>query len=225
MKYYAIILGGGSGKRMQLDIPKQFLLLDGLPIIMHSINAFATSKNEPELLIVLHPKFHSMWKELCQTHQFETPHLLVAGGEERFHSVKNGLNAIQHEGLVAIHDGVRPLVDTSLIETAYEVAKKNGNAIPAIKMTDSVRKVINGNSEIVNRDELVMIQTPQTFKTDQIKAAFSQEYSKEFTDDASVAEAHGHQIHLIEGQRSNIKITYPEDLAWANIYLNSRKSL
>ena len=220
MKYYAIIVGGGSGKRMQNSIPKQFLLLKNKPILMHTISVFATSIFQPEIIIVLHSDLHQYWKDLCIKYNFNIPHVLINGGEQRFHSVRNGLISIKEDGIVAIHDSVRPLVSTKLISRLFEEAANNGNAIAAIKPSDSIRQVISENeSKFVNREELVLIQTPQTFKIEQLRLSYQQPYQIKFTDDASVVEEGGFKINLIEGERNNIKITYPEDLELANLLI------
>lgn len=220
MKYYAIIVGGGSGKRMQNSIPKQFLLLKNKPILMHTISVFATSIFQPEIIIVLHSDLHQYWKDLCIKYNFNIPHVLINGGEQRFHSVRNGLISIKEDGIVAIHDAVRPLVSTKLISRLFEEAANNGNAIAAIKPSDSIRQVFSENeSKIVNREELVLIQTPQTFKIEQLRLSYQQPYQIKFTDDASVVEEGGFKINLIEGERNNIKITYPEDLELANLLI------
>ena len=219
MKYYAIIVGGGSGKRMQNSVAKQFLLLKDKPVLMHSILAFHNSLFNPEIILVLNADLHQQWEELCFKHNFNIPHLVVRGGEQRFHSVRNGLMAIKDDGIVAIHDAVRPIVSNKLITNAYEVAEQLGNAVTCIKPSDSVRKVKDKESKIINRDELVLIQTPQTFEISQLRTAYQQHYKSKFTDDASVVEKAGFKINLIEGERNNIKITYPEDLELASFLL------
>lgn len=217
MKYYAIIVGGGTGKRMQNAVAKQFLLLKNKPVLMHTITAFHTSPFKPEIILVLHAEMHQYWEELCLKYDFTIPHQLIRGGDQRFHSVRNGLMAIKGEGIVAIHDAVRPLVTSNLISRAYEAAENKGNAIACIKPSDSVRKVKDEESKIVNREMLVMIQTPQTFEISQLRKGYQQHYKPKFTDDASVVEKAGFKINLIEGERSNLKITYPEDLELANL--------
>ncbi len=219
MKYYAIIVGGGSGKRMQNSVAKQFLLLKDKPVLMHTIQAFYNSPFKPEITVVLHPDVLQQWEELCLKHRFNIPHAIIGGGEQRFHSVRNGLMAIKGDGIVAIHDAVRPLVSSKLIIKAYEEAENKGNAIASIKPSDSVRKVKDDASKIINRDQLVLIQTPQTFEISQLRIAYQQHYKSKFTDDASVVERAGFKINLIEGERNNLKITYPEDLELANLLL------
>ncbi|MBB2145006.1 2-C-methyl-D-erythritol 4-phosphate cytidylyltransferase [Pedobacter sp. LMG 31464] len=220
MKYYAIIVGGGSGKRMQNTIAKQFLLLKNKPVLMHTLSAFYASSFKPEIILVLHADLHQYWEELCMKYNFDIPHVLIRGGEQRFHSVRNGLMTIKGEGIVAVHDAVRPLVSSRLIAKAYEIAEDTGNAVSCIKPSDSVRRVKeNSESKVINRDELVLIQTPQTFEISQLRTAYQQHYKPKFTDDASVVEKAGFKINLIEGERNNLKITYPEDLELANLLL------
>lgn len=216
MKYYAIIVGGGSGKRMQNAIAKQFLLLQHKPVLMHTMNAFHNSAFKPQIIVVLHADFHQYWGELCVKYNFGVPHMLIRGGDERFHSVRNGLMSIKGEGIVAIHDAVRPLVSQQLIAATYDAAAEHGNAVAAVKPTDSIRKVKGTESKVINRDELLLIQTPQTFEISQLRKAYQQHYKSKFTDDASVVERAGFKINLIEGERSNIKITFPEDLELAH---------
>lgn len=219
MKFYAIIVAGGSGKRMQSALAKQFLLINEKPVMMHTLQAFYMSNFEPELIVVLAKADHEYWKELCITYNFEIPHTLVEGGPQRFHSVRNGLLTIKDDGVVAIHDAVRPVVSQQLISNAFKLAVERGNAIPFITPSDSVRQVQGAFSEIINRDVLAMIQTPQVFTTAQLRAGYQHSYIEEFTDDASVVEAAGFPIHLIAGDRNNIKVTYPEDLELASFLL------
>lgn len=219
MKYYAIIVGGGSGKRMQNAVPKQFLLLKNLPIIMHTICAFHYSAYKPEIIVVLSADLHQYWEELCIKYNFHIPHQVIRGGEQRFHSVRNGLMAIKGDGIVAIHDAVRPLLSDQLIDACFEKAVIHGNAICCIPPSDSVRKIKDGGSKIVERSTLVLIQTPQTFQIEQLRVAYQQSYKEKFTDDASVVERAGFTINLVEGERHNFKITYPEDLELANLLI------
>jgi len=220
MKYYAIIVAGGSGKRMHSAVPKQFLLLNGIPVLMHTINAFHHSQTQPQIVVVLHPDSHSYWNELCAEHNFTIPHQLINGGEARFHSVRNGINAIEaDDAIIAIHDAVRPLVAKEIIDESYDCAEKYGNAIVAIKSRDSVRQIKDNRSQSLNRDEIYLIQTPQTFQAAQLKKAYLQPYQNSFTDDASVVEQTGVNINLIGGSYQNIKITFPEDIAIAEFLL------
>lgn len=223
MKYYAIIVAGGKGNRMNQTLAKQFLELNGKPILMHTLEAFHQCELHPEILLVLSQDQHHFWEELCLSHNFNIPHQVIAGGQERFDSVKNGLKNIQEESIIAIHDAVRPLVTAELILASYQMAAEKGNAIAAIQPVDSVRIKKEGkDSEALNRTELYLIQTPQTFQSNQLKEAYLQPYRNEFTDDASVVEMAGIGINLLPGERSNIKITYAQDLDLA-AFLIKRK--
>lgn len=225
MKYYAILVAGGSGSRMQNTIVKQFLLLDGKPVLMHTLEAFHQCALKPEILLVLNIHQHNYWDELCNTYGCTIPHQVIKGGEQRFHSVKNGLKAIKGKGIVAVHDAVRPLVSPELILKSFEVAEEKGNCIVGITPTDSIRRIMsNQKSESLNRNEVTLIQTPQTFNLDILRKSYQKPFRNEFTDDASVAEYSGFEINMIEGERENIKITYPEDLEIASIFLSKRKS-
>ena len=224
MKSYAIIVAGGSGSRMRSVVPKQFISLNGLPVLMHTLQAFHKSSNDPQLIVVLPADFHTYWLQLCVTHNFTVPHHLVNGGETRFHSVKNGLDAIPGDetALIAVHDAVRPLTAIEIIDNAYSHAAKHGNAVVAVKSRDSVRQGKHQRSISLLRDEVYLIQTPQTFQSAQLKAAYKQLFDPAFTDDASVVEKTGINIELIEGNYQNIKITFPEDIAIAELLLRSR---
>jgi 2-C-methyl-D-erythritol 4-phosphate cytidylyltransferase len=219
---YAIIVAGGSGQRMNSETPKQFLMLSGKPIICHTILAFVKAIQDIEIILVL-PAAHFDKLDLIQSHlNLSTPLKIVAGGNTRFHSVKNGLDAILNdEGIVFIHDAVRPIIDTNLILRCELNAEKFGNAITCISVNDTLRKIDGDFSTHVDRANYRIIQTPQTFQLAQIKKAFETEYKDTFTDDASVAEQAGYSIHLTEGSIQNIKITTPFDLQLATIYLNN----
>jgi 2-C-methyl-D-erythritol 4-phosphate cytidylyltransferase len=223
---HVIIVAGGSGTRMQAAVPKQFLLINGLPVLMYTMQAFYNSGLNPALILVLHADFHAYWKQLCNEHSFTLPHLLVAGGETRFHSVKNGLDHISctDDALIAVHDAVRPLTSSAIIQESYHHAEKHGNAITAVKSCDSVRRMIDGKSVSLLRDEIYLVQTPQTFKAGLLRKAYEQGFSVKFTDDASVVEEIGIDIHLTEGDYENIKITFPEDIAIAELLLNKKKA-
>ncbi len=222
MKYYAIIVGGGSGTRMQQELPKQFIELKGKPILMHTMAAFAQCSLKPEIILVLNVHYHQLWEELCARYQFDIPHQLVKGGEQRFHSVKNGLKSIKSGAIVAIHDAVRPLISAELITKSFEAAAAKGNSVMGVPSKDSVRLLKGDESKAIKRESVYLMQTPQTFQIEQLKKAYEQEYRMDFTDDASVVERMGHPIHLIEGAASNIKITYPEDLLFAEQLMSRR---
>jgi 2-C-methyl-D-erythritol 4-phosphate cytidylyltransferase len=220
-KSHAIIVAGGTGMRMDSAVPKQFLLLKNRPVLMHTIEAFRSCDTKPEIILVLHPGFHSYWKQLCVDHHFTTKHQLVEGGLTRFHSVKNGLDTItgDENAVIAVHDAVRPLTSTYIIDESYKYAAKHGNAIAAVKSRDSVRQIKNDHSINLPREEIYLVQTPQTFRLNQLKKAYMQEYSDNFTDDASVVEQSGVSINLINGSYQNIKITFPEDIAIAELLI------
>lgn len=223
MKYYALIVAGGSGNRMQSEVAKQFLRLNGKPILMHTLEAFHACTLNPELLVVLNIHQHGYWEELCGLHHFNIPHQLINGGSERFYSVKNGLKAIKGNAIVAVHDAVRPLVSTELILKSFHVAQEKGNCIPGITPTDSVRRILaDGKTLALNRNDLVLIQTPQTFHSDQLRKAYQEPFRNDFTDDASVVQYAGIDINIIEGERDNIKLTYPEDMDIAALLIKKR---
>jgi 2-C-methyl-D-erythritol 4-phosphate cytidylyltransferase len=225
MKYYAIIVAGGKGNRMNLAVAKQFLELDGKPILMYTLEAFNQCVLNPEIILVLNIHQHLFWEELCAKHDFKIPHQVIKGGQERFDSVRNGLKTIKGKAIVAIHDAVRPLVTPEIILQSFRMAEEKGNAITAIQPVDSVRIKRDGqDSEALNRDELYLIQTPQTFQIEQLKKAYLQPYRNEFTDDASVVERAGFSINLLPGERSNIKITYQQDLEMASFLLKKKGS-
>jgi len=219
LKKIAIIVAGGTGARMNAGLPKQFLLLGGKPLLMHSIEAFYRAFADISLVIVLPAGQFTSWQKLCDQHSFMLPHQLVAGGETRFHSVKNALSVIGNEGLVAIHDGARPLVSESLILMAFLTAGQLGNCIPVINLNESVRILSGDTNRMVDRKDYRVVQTPQVFHADTIKRAYEQEFRESFTDDATVAESFGETIHLIDGDPVNLKITHPYDLVAAEVLL------
>jgi len=221
MQRSVIIVAGGKGKRMNASIPKQFVELNGKPILMHTIECFARF-DEHILIVVALPIEHiSFWEKLCQTHHFLIPHTIVAGGNTRFQSVKNGLAAIQKSELIAVHDGVRPLTSDYLVRHCFEEAYYHETAVPMCRVTESVRMITSHGSQYVDRDSLRLIQTPQVFQSFILRAAYGQMYEHSFTDDASVVERMGIQLNLIDGEQTNIKITTPFDLKMAEMILNS----
>jgi 2-C-methyl-D-erythritol 4-phosphate cytidylyltransferase len=221
MMQFALIVAGGSGNRMKSDLPKQFLLLDKLPVLMLTINRFYLFNPEIEMLLVLPEKQVETWKTLCQKYHFEVNHQIIHGGENRFQSVMNGLEAINGNGDVFIHDGVRPLVSSETISRCLETTLEKGNAVPVLPVVESLRKVERGTNRIVDREKYVNIQTPQTFFAEEIKAAYAQGYDPLFTDDTSVLERSGKTINLVEGNRENIKITHPTDLIIAQALIKT----
>jgi 2-C-methyl-D-erythritol 4-phosphate cytidylyltransferase len=221
MQEYVIIVAGGSGSRMKSAIPKQFIPVNGLPVLMHTLKAFRNYSAEIKIILVLPESQFGFWNQLCQKHLFSIDYLLIAGGETRFHSVKNGLESIKEDyGLVAVHDGVRPIVSREIISESFLKAAEFGTAVVSVALKDSIRRVNeNGDNISLDRATCRLIQTPQTFRLTWMKKAFNNAYQPSFTDCASVLEFEGYDIHLTEGSYENIKITTPEDLKWAEIYL------
>jgi 2-C-methyl-D-erythritol 4-phosphate cytidylyltransferase len=222
MTNYALIVAGGSGSRMNADVPKQFLLLNDKPVLMHTIERFHEYDNTMEIIVVLPEAQFPLWENLCHEYKFSIRHQLVAGGSVRFESVKNGLSKIQGDGIVAIHDGVRPLVSFETIGRCFEIARLKGNAIPVMPVIESLRMINGENSKAVDRSSFVTIQTPQVFSISDIKSAYNQPFNEVFTDDASVLEAAGLAINLVEGNIENIKITHPADLIFAGMLIKNR---
>ena len=222
MKKYAVIVAGGKGLRMGSAMPKQFLPLHEKPVLYHTIKAFIDAFSDIHLVLVLPPDQLSYAQIVLQSFPDRIDVEIVNGGETRFHSVQNGLKAVEENSIVFVHDGVRPLVSPALIRRCYEQAEKKGSAIPAIPVSDSIRMIEGDTSKPVNRDCLRSIQTPQTFRSDILLPAFNQAYTAAFTDEATVVEAYGTEVFLIEGEKSNIKVTTPEDLVLAEALLNER---
>ena len=216
MQKVALIVAGGKGDRMNADIPKQFLLLKGTPILMHTLKQF--SHFEEIVLVLPHSQF-DYWQELCITYNFTQKHTLVPGGTTRFYSVKNGLEKIDENSIIAIHDGVRPLISTKLIDSLITETKSGVGIIPIIPVKDSIRKVEGENSVHLDRINLYKVQTPQCFLSTDIKEAYTQEFSDTFTDDASVFEANGGKINTLLGEEKNLKITTIEDLTIADEFI------
>ncbi|MDR1738699.1 MAG: 2-C-methyl-D-erythritol 4-phosphate cytidylyltransferase [Candidatus Symbiothrix sp.] len=216
-----IIVAGGKGLRMGSDIPKQFMLLNGRPVLMHTIDAFYSYSADIQIVLVLPQMQRSYWQMLCERHYFSMPHLLVDGGETRFHSVKNALLAIytqlEKTALIAIHDGVRPLVGKPLIAEMFSAAAQTGAAYPVIPVTDTIREIQDdGSSRLVDRNRFCLVQTPQVFRADLLWQAYQAEYSDAFTDDVSVVETAGCcRPTSVAGRKENIKITHLADLAIA----------
>jgi 2-C-methyl-D-erythritol 4-phosphate cytidylyltransferase len=212
MEKYAIIVAGGKGERMNAGMPKQFLPIGGVPVLMRTLEKFYTSDKAIRLILVLPETQFTYWKEICEKYDFSIPHQIVGGGETRFHSVKNGLAQVSSNSLVAVHDGVRPFVSEDTINRCYTLAMEKGVAIPVVESVDSIRLVKENGNQSVDRTLYRMVQTPQVFQSSLLKKAFEQTYSPLFTDDASVVEAMGSKVFLTEGNRENIKITTPFDL-------------
>lgn len=216
MERSVIIVAGGLGKRMGAPIPKQFMLLKGRPLLCYSIDAFKAYDAEIPIIVVLPEAQIPIWKSLCIGHNFFTEHTVVAGGTERFHSVQNGLAAIKQKGLVAVHDGVRPMVSVALIDRCFRAAEEHGSAIPVTTVSSSIRALTADGSRALDRTTLRLVQTPQCFTTELLQKAFEQPYDPAFTDEATLVERIGQQVHLVEGEVTNIKITDPLDIQVAN---------
>lgn len=217
MKKHIIIVAGGKGLRMGGDIPKQFLPVCGKPVLMRTLEAFHAYDSSMHLILVLPVCQQDYWKELCKEYQFELLHDVANGGETRFHSVMNGLALVEGEGLVGVHDGVRPFVSQEVIARCYEEAKEKKAVIPVIGVVETVRHLTEEGSETVPRDQYKLVQTPQVFDVTLLRRAYQQTYTDFFTDDASVVEALGEKVHLVEGNRENIKLTTPFDLKLAEV--------
>ncbi|HRN36446.1 MAG TPA: 2-C-methyl-D-erythritol 4-phosphate cytidylyltransferase [Flavobacteriales bacterium] len=216
----AIIVAGGSGKRMGAPVPKQFLLLGGKPVLCRTIEAFRRFDGAMQLVVVLPTEQIEPWRELCSKHGFTPAHTVVPGGPERFHSVREGLRQVRHDGLVAVHDGVRPLVSTELIGRCFEAGATHGGAIPVVPVPASVREVEGLRSRAVDRSKLRMVQTPQCFALPLLRKAFELPYDPAFTDEATLVERTGASVHLVEGEEANIKITTSVDMVVAEALLS-----
>ena len=218
-KEYALIVAGGKGTRMKTALPKQFLEVNGLPILMHTLNAFYKYSENIQIILVLPEDDFATWKNLCEKYSYNKPVILQKGGDTRFQSVKNGLGKIDGDGLVAIHDGVRPLVSEDIIGASFRLAAVHGSAVAAVRLKESIRITDQDNTKAVDRSRYRLIQTPQTFDVALIQKAYLIKDEPSLTDDASVAERSGHVISLFEGSYQNIKVTTPEDLIFAEALL------
>lgn len=218
MKRYAILVAGGKGLRMGGEIPKQFLPIAGRPVLMRTIDVFRKAYPDICIVLVLPKTQQEYWQELCEEYSFRVPLTIADGGETRFHSVSNGLAAItdDSQGIVGVHDGVRPFVSVETIRNCYEKAEVSEAVVPVTPVVETLRHLgKDGSSKTVSRDEYRLVQTPQTFSLSLLRKAYSQPYQPFFTDDASVVEALGHGIELVEGNRENIKLTTPSDISYA----------
>lgn len=221
MSRYAVIVAGGSGSRFGGPVPKQFLELGGIPVLMRSVSVF--SQVGAQIIVVLPAGERDRWRELCCKYGFTPEHRVVTGGASRAESVANALSVIEANpgDVVAVHDAVRPLVPVEVVEQAYSVAAESGSAVPVIPVTDSLRRIGDGGvSRAVNRSEFVAVQTPQAFLATELKEAYGRGLTAAMTDDASVYEAAGHEVTLISGSAVNIKITNPGDIAVAKALLS-----
>ena len=219
MERYAILVAGGKGLRMGGDIPKQFLPVGGKPVLMRTVEVFRQAYPDIHIILVLPVSQQDYWRQLCQEYRFDVPVQVADGGETRFHSVSNGLKLIPDDadGVVGVHDGVRPFVAVETVRRCYEEAVEKGAVVPVISVVETVRQLRkDGTSVTVPRDEYKLVQTPQTFRISLLKEAYRQPYTSFFTDDASVVEAMGESVRLVEGNRENIKITTPSDIRFVN---------
>lgn len=219
MKKHIIIVAGGKGLRMCGEIPKQFLPIGGKPVLMRTIEAFHLYDNTIHVVLVLPVSQQAYWRELCKKYSFELPHEVADGGETRFHSVMNGLALVEGEGLVGVHDGVRPFVSQEVITRCYAEAGTKKAVIPVIGVVETVRRLEGTDSVTVPRDQYKLVQTPQVFDVALLQRAYQQKYTEMFTDDASVVEALGEKVFLVEGNRENIKLTTPFDLKLAEMLI------
>lgn len=221
MKKIVIIVAGGMGSRMNSDIPKQFMVLNDRPVLMHTIQVFHGYDKTMEIRLVLPEDEIPTWEKLCKEYNFSIKHSIISGGETRFHSVSNGLKDIDHPAIIAVHDGVRPLVSESTIDSCFKTATEQGTAIPVLSLKESIREVTGEDSVARNRGMFRIVQTPQIFHSEILLDAYHTDYQDSFTDDASVVEHAGYKIYLSNGNEENIKITSPLDLRIAEILLMS----
>ena len=219
-KKYAIIVAAGSGTRMGGDTPKQFISVGGKPLLRHTIEKFLSLSFPVGIIVVVNQEKKEYWKKYCQDYDFMDRYAIPSGGITRFHSVQNALQYLPDDSVVAVHDGVRPFVTKEFLEEMFRQGEELGNAIPAIAPVETVREVSGPESYILRRDDIRLIQTPQVFRSEVIKAAYKLPYDPKFTDDASVVEAAGYRINLVDGLKYNIKITTPEDLEIAKLWLD-----
>ncbi len=223
MNKVVVIVAGGSGQRMGSDIPKQFLTIEGKPIFLYSIDRFREAFTDIEIILVLPTAYHEFANEQLFEFGYDKSHIqLVDGGSTRFHSVQNGLNKVSNDAVVFIHDAVRCLLSVDLIYRCYDSCINKGSTVPVTKVRDSIRRLSpDGSTHIMPREELYSVQTPQTFLGKVIKEAFKQDYQPVFTDEASVLENAGGEVNMVEGEESNIKITFPDDLLFAEFKIKN----
>jgi len=219
MQKYVIVVAGGSGTRMKSAVPKQFIELNNKPVLLHTLQKFIDAFSDIKIVLVLASAYKQEWEAICKKYQFNHPVELADGGETRFHSVKNGLALVPDSSIVGVHDAARPLVSVKTIIDTYNLAALKGNASPSIPLNESLREVKDGANKAVDRNNYFIVQTPQCFQSSLLKKAFLQNYNPSFTDDASVLEAMGEKINLIEGNSENIKITTQQDLAIAEVLM------
>ncbi|MBK6825812.1 MAG: 2-C-methyl-D-erythritol 4-phosphate cytidylyltransferase [Chitinophagaceae bacterium] len=224
MKKYAVIVAGGAGLRMGGSLPKQFLLLKDKPVLYYTIKTFLEAYSDLQVILVLPVDYTDMGQEIIDAWFDKDRIRITAGGETRFHSVQNGLSQIEEESIIFVHDGVRCLLSTDLIHRCYQQAVETGTAIPAIPSKDSIRLLTDEGNEAFDRNKVMLIQTPQTFHSKILIPAFQIDYKDKFTDEATVVEAFGMKVSLVEGEERNIKITRPVDIVIAEQLLNETAS-
>lgn len=223
-KKYVLVVAGGVGSRMKSDIPKQYMLLNGKPIVMHTLEKFAQATNRPEIILLIHPQMQDYWQELCSQYAFTIPHVLLHGGNSRFQTVRNGIAYIKQQNLdlqqtlIAVHDAARPLISSELIDYCFDSAEVHPATVLATASINSIRMGDATENTAMDRNRIWQIQTPQTFHAELLLEAYEQEENDSFTDDASVVEKMGNAIYLLEGDYRNIKITQPEDISIAQLF-------
>ena len=220
MKKFAVIVAGGNGSRMNNSIPKQFLLLHGKPVLYYTINTFLKAYDDLQIILVLPEEYITTGKEIIDTFFDRTRIQITIGGQTRFHSVQNGLQLVNEESIVFVHDAVRCLVSADLVRRCYDAAMENGSAIPVIDCKDSVRLITAEGNEALERNSIKLVQTPQTFHSKILLPAYEIDYKDKFTDEATVVEAFGLKVQLVEGEENNFKITRPVDLILAEQLLS-----
>lgn len=221
IKKNVIIVAGGKGQRMGAELPKQFIPINGMPILMRTIKAFYDFDNKIQIILVIPISHQIYWLDLCEEYKFEIKHRVAKGGETRFHSVQNGLELIDEEGIVAVHDGVRPFVSQDMIKRCFKDAKIHKAVIPVVDSVDTMRQMTSDEkSNIIDRATIKLVQTPQVFDVELLKNAYKTEHKDSFTDDASVVEATGTNIYLTKGEVTNIKVTTPFDLKIGELLCN-----
>lgn len=222
---YVIIVAGGKGQRMGSAVPKQFLAIGGMPVLMRTIKCFRKYSEALGIIVALPYEQHDYWRELCQRYEFDEPCQIADGGATRFHSVKNALALVPDNstGVVGVHDGVRPFPSQRVIAKCFETARRHGAAIPVVHVAESMRRMEGKGSTTVDRNDYRIVQTPQAFGAQILKEAYRQDYSERFTDDATVVEALGQEITLVDGNRENIKLTTPFDLQVAEAIIEGQR--
>lgn len=221
---YAVVVAGGKGTRMNSELPKQFISIGGRPMLMHTLQAFYSYSPDLNIIVVLPEQEQDVWQKLCDKYDFTIPHRVVTGGNCRPYSVRNGLSCIAEKGgLVAIHDGARPLVSPTLIRRSFEIARVQGSAVASVALKDAIRELTDSGSSHRDREQYRLLQTPQTFRVELLQEAYRKVPNIEtYPDDSSIAEAAGERVTLIDGDYFNIKVTTPEDLKIAEVFLQER---